>query len=290
MSVAHSVRTEVSQKRDIWKDKEENRRNHPKIVRTKRCRNYRNRSMQRPYNKHKTKGYRYLANLVRNETGWIFSDNLAHKCCKLEGIRSKTNRERKTVGKENIKFPNTVKGNWNVTKPLEIVVSDMTCIMHKGVRWEWTYLLDVFNNEIIASSVTNKGGSSLPYYHCLEYLIEKKKEQTYPVTFHTDQGSVYSSAGFYQTHKDYTNIKRSMSRAGTPTDNPIIESLNGWIKEEMRTDFSLNAAEGIPSFIENYVHYFNNERLSYKLNYKPLFNTKLNKGLHNWWFLLSTFT
>lgn len=49
MSVAHSVRTEVSQKRDIWKDKEENRRNHPKIVRTKRCRNYRNRSVQRPY-------------------------------------------------------------------------------------------------------------------------------------------------------------------------------------------------------------------------------------------------
>lgn len=129
------------------------------------------------HNKHKTKGYRYLANLIRNETGWIFSDNLAHKCCKLEGIRSKTNRGRKTVGKENIKFPNTIKGNWNVTKPLEIVVSDMTCIMHKGIRWEWTYLLDVFNNEIIASSVTNKVGSSLPYYHCLEYLIEKRKSR-----------------------------------------------------------------------------------------------------------------
>ena len=26
--------------------------------------------------------------------------------------------------------------------------------------------------------VTNKIGSSLPYYHCLEQLIEKKKEQT----------------------------------------------------------------------------------------------------------------
>ena len=51
-----------------------------------------------------------------------------------------------------------------------------------------------------------------------------------------------------------------MSRAGTPTDNPIIESLNGWIKEEMRIDFNLKAAEGIPSFIEKYVHYFNNER------------------------------
>ena len=230
------------------------------------------------HKRHKTKGYHYLANLIRNETGWVFSDNLAHKCCKLAGIRSKTKRGRKIAGKENIKFPNIIRGNWNVTKPLEIVVSDMTCIKHKGTLWEWTYLLDVFNNEIIASSVTNKVGSSLPYYHCLEYLIEKKKEQTYPVTLHTDQGSVYSSAGFYQTHKDYTNIIRSMSRAGTPTDNPIIESLNGWIKEEMIIDFNLKSVEGIPSFIEKYVHYFNNERLSYKLNYKTPVQYRIEQG------------
>lgn len=144
------------------------------------------------HKKHKTKGYHYLARLVRNETGWIVSDNLAHKCCKLAGIRSKTNRGRKYAGKEHMKFPNTMKGNWKTKRPLEIVVSDMTCFKHKGVRWEWTYMLDVYNNEIIASSVTNKTGSSLPYYHCLNTLIEKTKEQNCPVTLHTDQGSVYS--------------------------------------------------------------------------------------------------
>ena len=229
------------------------------------------------HNKHKTKGYHYLANLVRNETGWIFSDNLAHKCCKLAGIRSETNRGRKIVGKENIKFPNTVKGNWNVTKPLELVVSDMTCIIHKGIRWEWTYLLDVFNNEIIASSVTNNR-QQLTILSLFEIFNRKKKEQTYPVTLHTDQGSVYSSEGFYQTHKNYTNIKRFMSRAGTPIDNPIIEFLNGWIKEEMKIDFNLSAAQGIPSFIEKYVHYFNNERLSYKLNYKTLVQYRIEQG------------
>ncbi len=138
--------------------------------------------------------------------------------------------------------------------------------------------MDVFNNEIIASSVTNKIGSSLPYYHCLEQLIENKKEQTYPVILHTDQGSVCSSEGFYQAHKDYTNIKRSMSRTGTPTDNPIIESLNGWIKEEMRIDFNLKYAEDIPSFIENYINYFNNERLSYKLNYKTPVQYRIEQG------------
>ena len=52
------------------------------------------------HKKHKTKGYHYLATLIRNETGWVFSDNLAHKCCKYAGIKSKTNRCRKYAGRE----------------------------------------------------------------------------------------------------------------------------------------------------------------------------------------------
>ncbi len=116
------------------------------------------------------------------------------------------------------------------------------------------------------------------HYQCLKQLLERVKERPYPVTLHTDQDSVYSSEVFYQTHKDCTNIIRSMSRAGTPTDNPIIESLNGWIKEEMRTDFNLKSAKDIPSFIEKYVHYFNNERLSYKLNYKTPVQYRIEQG------------
>lgn len=68
-----------------------------------------------------------------------------------------------------------------------------------------------------------------------------------------------------------------MSRAGTPTDNPIIESLNGWIKEEMRIDFNLKNIDDIPSFIKNNVHYFNNKRLSYKLNYKTPVQYRIKK-------------
>lgn len=55
--------------------------------------------------------------------------------------------------------------------------------------------------------------------------------------FHSDQGAIYSSVAFNNAHQDY-NIKRSMSKAGTPTDNPIIESKNGWLKKEMYIDFN----------------------------------------------------
>ena len=56
---------------------------------------------------------------------------------------------------------------------------------------------------------------------------------------HTDQGSIYSSKEYNSLIENY-NIIHSMSRAGTPTDNPVNESLNGWIKEELIIDFNLS--------------------------------------------------
>ena len=69
-----------------------------------------------------------------------------------------------------------------------------------------------------------------------------------------------------------------MSRVGTPTDNPIIESINGWIKEELKHDFDLKNVKSFPEFIENYVYYFNNERLSSKLNYKTPVQFRIEQG------------
>jgi transposase InsO family protein len=46
--------------------------------------------------------------------------------------------------------------------------------------------------------------------------IIKKEGSTEPSVLHIDQGSVYSSLSCNELIK-YYNIKRSMSRAGTPT-------------------------------------------------------------------------
>ena len=227
--------------------------------------------LEKEHKKYPSHGYHRLANDVFIETGWVFSHNLAHKCCKTAGIRSKARKYKyRKPGEENVKFPNKVEGCWNAKKPLEIVVSDMTIFKHKGIQWEWTLLLDTFNNEILAHQASPIPGSNKPYYHCLErlkLLARKKEEQTPQVVFHTDQGSVYSSRAFCQAHEHY-NILRSMSRGGTPTDNPIIEALNGWMKEELYLDFNLAAAEDVPALLNEYVAYFNNRRPAAALGYK----------------------
>ena len=61
-----------------------------------------------------------------------------------------------------------------------------------------------------------------------------------------------------------------MSRRATPTYNPIIESLNGWMKEEMLIDWNLSKAENVHKTVKQFIHYFNHERLAYALNYKVL--------------------
>lgn len=232
------------------------------------------------HKKHPSYGYHRLSIEILKNTGWIVSHNLVHKCCKFTGIKSKARHYKCRSGEESDLYPNIVCGKWNVQKPLQIVVSDMTIIKTSHCHWELTLLIDVFNNEILAHSISSVPGSNTTYFKCLDELmklLDKKGEQKLPVILHTDQGSVYSSRGFSQTHKHY-NIIRSMSRRGTPTDNAVIEALNGWIKEELYVDFNIYYAEDVPSLIEKYVQYYNAERAAYALNYKSPLQYKTEMG------------
>jgi len=237
--------------------------------------------LEAEHKKHKVMGYHALSTNIRKTPGLAFSDNLAHKCCKAAGICSSA-RKRKYLkpGDESMKYENLVRGRWNAAKPLELIVSDMTCISHKGKLYEWTLFLDTYNNEIIAHSLSARRGYNRPYYDCLDVLklkAGKKREQTAPVVLHTDQGSVYSSRAFGQAHKDY-NIIRSMSRAGTPTDNPVMEALNGWMKDELILDFDLKNTDNLVALLDSYVLYFNNDRPAYALGYKSPVQYKTEQG------------
>ena len=236
--------------------------------------------LEEAHKKHKSYGYHKLAKMVRDETGWLFSDNLAHKCCKFAGIKANVthyNWSRPQLGQEHKRFPNLVKGRWNVDAPMKLVASDMTMIRHKGTRYEWTYLLDVFNNEIIASHISNVVGDRRPYFRCLEDLMEKTKEQAFPVILHTDQGTVYSSEAFFNAHK-HSNIIRSMSRAGTPTYNPVIEAINGWIKDEIYSEGWHRRFDSAKEMIDEYIKYYNHERPAYALQYKSPIQYKTEMG------------
>lgn len=86
----------------------------------------------------------------------------------------------------------------------------------------------MFNNEIVGSDIreTMYGNGILDHNKSVENMLKNKIKRGYKdleTIVHTDQGIIYSSMSFNNIFNSY-NISRSKSRAGTPTDNPVIES------------------------------------------------------------------
>ena len=212
--------------------------------------------------------YRWLNAKIRLDTGLILSDQYAHKCCKAAGIKSISKHYRYKKSGDPFKvYPNLLATGLNIDSPLQCVVSDMTAFHLKGVYYELTLFVDLWNNEILSYSLSHKRGDRTTYFSGLNGLIELKKN--YPnleMVLHTDQGSVYASKSFNELLPLY-NIIHSMSRAGTPTDNAAMEAINGWIKAEVFTDLHITSNENIEQEVKDYITFFNEERPAYSLNY-----------------------
>ncbi len=75
----------------------------------------------------------------------------AHKCCKIAGIKSKSKhyRYKKPRDPERV-FPNLLSAELNIDGPLQCIVSDMTAFYVKGIYYELTLYMDLWNNEIVS--------------------------------------------------------------------------------------------------------------------------------------------
>ena len=125
----------------------------------------------------------------------------------------------------------------------------------------------MFNNAIVGPDVreTMYVNGILNHKKAVENMLNNKIKRGYKdldTIVHTDQGIIYSSVSFNNIFNFY-NITRSMSRAGTPTDNPVIESKNGWLKKEMYIDFDVNNYNTVQEFIDGIIWDNNNYRPSY---------------------------
>lgn len=216
-------------------------------------------------------GYRWLNAKIRLDLGVVYSDNYSHKICKYLGIKSRSKhvkRYGKKVNREIKNFPNYILASLNPLRPFQLVVSDMTAFWANKHYYELTLFMDLFNNEFIGYSLSNKKGDPNTYHYALsDVLIKKNKEyKDLEMILHSDQGSVYSSKKFNESLPLY-NIIHSMSKPGTPTENGAMEAINGWIKEELFLDFKINSCEDIFKQIDDYIYYFNYERPQAALNY-----------------------
>ena len=223
------------------------------------------------HEKHKTHGYRWTAAYIRINMHIEISDSYAYKCFRHLGIKAETkHRIHYRPRKERDKYPNLIYSTWEtVDRPRQVIVSDMTMFCLRWINFEVTFYFDVFTKEILTYRATEQRGSRTQYIDGLNDVIALLRGTSDPVVLHTDQGSVYASMAYNELIKE-TNIVRSMSRAGKPTDNPVNEALNGWIKEELLSDFNLEhewKMSNITRILDEYVKFYNENRPCFAIGY-----------------------
>ena len=222
------------------------------------------------HKEHPSHGYRWVRAYIEVNYNLKYCENYIYRAFRALGITAKTRhraKQRKRVIKD--KFPNLIFSTWDtVDRPRQVIVSDMTAFYVGRIYYELTLYFDVFTKEILSWELTTKRGDRLQYIDGLKTVLELLAEvsSTDPTIIHSDQGSVYASIAYNDLIKD-RNIQRSMSRAGKPTDNPVNESLNGWIKEELFIDFGLAKSSDVEKSIKEYVYFYNNKRPCYSLGY-----------------------
>lgn len=170
-------------------------------------------------------------------------------------------------GAEHNRYANILNRQFYADKPMQKVVTDVTYIKHKS---KWYYLacyIDLFNREILDYEL----GDTFDNYLVMKpakRILEKAKSTDTQILFHSDQGVQYSSAGYCNLLLSY-NVIQSMSRAGTPRDNAVIESFFGRFKDVLRSHYHYWNCDDIFKVVDDAVHYFNYVKPVRNLNKKP---------------------
>lgn len=225
---------------------------------------------------HPSYGYRSINAVILRETGWILGNRAVLKSMQRLRVHSMARvKKNYLVGIEHTQFPNILGRRFQPAELFENIATDICCFRNRGLRYYFVAYLDMFNNEILTWNLGRKEDLSLILPPLKELL--RIRPPASPMLIHSDQGSQYASFPYIKLLRD-NGVVQSMSRAGTPRDNAVIESCFGWFKDMLRHDFNIFHDNDVYGTVARAVAHFNNERPSYALDYKTPAQLKSAQG------------
>jgi putative transposase len=211
--------------------------------------------------KHKFRyGYRKITALLRKEQ--CINHKRVQRIMQEEHLQCRVRvKKRKQTGQPLYVAPNVLQRQFHATKPMQKLVTDITYLPFGGKMLYLSSILDMYNSEIVAYSLSEKQDTEL-VLHTLNQLPKRKG-----MMLHSDQGSVYTSER-YQAAVKGKGITMSMSRKGTPADNAPIESFHSTLKTETfyLDDLCCTTTPLVEQLVREYIVYYNTSRMMTKLN------------------------
>jgi len=151
--------------------------------------------------------------------------------------------------------PNLLQRQFNVSKPDQYWVGDITYIpTSKG----WLYLatvIDLYSRQVVGWSMSNRMQASLVNDALLMAIWKRKPEKG--LIWHTDRGRQYASHAHRKVLKDH-QIIQSMSRKGDCWDNAVAESFFHTLKTELTHHHKFKDREEAKHVIFEYIEVFYN--------------------------------
>ena len=159
--------------------------------------------------------------------------------------------------------PNIINRDFEATEPYKKLVTDITEFTVCQAKIYLSPVMDLYNREILSYSISYMANFEQTR-DMLNKLFEILPSTATPI-LHSDQGWQYQMSEFQQMLKEH-NITQSMSRRGNCLDNSSMENFFGRLKEEMYYGEIFMTADEFVRCLEEYILYYNNDRISLKLN------------------------
>jgi len=181
----------------------------------------------------------------------------------LESIR--VDAKKQYLLREKQTRQNLLHRNFKATKTNQVWISDITAFKVKG---KWIYVcvvIDLFSRKVIGFRVSQKSSTQLLTATFKKAYQDRGKPSN--LTFHSDQGSQYTSKAFAALLKEY-GVTQSLSTPGQPLDNAVAESFFSAFKKEEAYRKDYTSERHFVESVTKYIQFYNNIRPHKTNHYK----------------------
>lgn len=199
-------------------------------------------------------GYRGMAIFLARD-GILLSKTTVHKVMnkelKLYCIAAKK-KPRYIEGTKHETFPNLLSQNFRIEQKNRVWCTDFTYIRSWDGKFQYNCsILDLSDRSIVATKTSRMMTSKLAI-ETLETAMSSQKKRPKGLILHSDQGSQFASYDFTQYCLE-NEITQSMSKAGCPYDNAVMERFFRTLKFELIHRFHFKSDKQLETAISEYV-------------------------------------
>lgn len=209
-------------------------------------------------------GYRQLTLNLRRQAGKPINHKRVYRLMRIAGIQSVIRRKKKKYVKSTPQqvAENLLNRDFTAEESNEKWLTDVTELKYGGQKAYLSAILDLHDKSIVSFVLGHSNNYNL-VYRTLDLALEATPGSAPMI--HSDRGFQYTSWGFKKRLEAH-GLTQSMSRVGKCLDNGPMEAFWGTLKCEKYYLHKYHTFEALKKDIEDYIHFYNHDRLQAKLN------------------------